>query len=321
MNRNSWLLILVFILGCHSKRVSLRGNTKVDADDFISSFESSRPPFKLTDSIFNGEQDDSDLIGYPVFTQFIPDSVIARHYSHGPKPDIYPVAGLIGDHKINYLFCLSETETKKLLYLLCLDGSGHFINSKMIYPYDPDFHSSVSVDSKFTFNTDRERHGPDGEIYYRKEAFFLNDSGKFNLILTESNEPSAHPAAVPNPIDTLPKKHRLSGDYLLDKRNIVSIRDGKNASWFLFFIHFEKEGGSCVGELKGEARFNSGSTGRYHSSKDPCTIDFNFNGNKVEIKEVEGCGNHRDIKCFFEGSYPRKKETKSRQAITRKKRS
>jgi hypothetical protein len=26
------------------------------------------------------------------------------------------------------------------------------------------------------------------------------------------------------------------------------------------------------------------------------------------MKEVEGCGNHRDIKCFFEGTYPRKKE-------------
>jgi len=306
--------------GCHSKRVSLRGNTKVDADDFISSFETARPPFKLTDSIFNIDQNDSDLIGYKVFTQFIPDSVIGRHYSHGPKPNIYPIAGLIGDHKVNYLFCLSETDTKKLLYLLCLNGSGHFINSKMIYPFDPDFRSSVSLDSKFTFNTDREHRGPDGEIYYRKEAFFLNDSGKFNLILTESNEPYLRTSAVPNPIDTLPKKHKFSGDYELDKKNIVSIRDGRSTSGFLFFIHFEKDGGICNGELKGEARFNSASTARYHSSKDPCTIDFSFTGNRVEIKEVEGCGNHRDIKCFFEGIYPKKKETRLRKAVSKKKR-
>jgi hypothetical protein len=28
------------------------------------------------------------------------------------------------------------------------------------------------------------------------------------------------------------------------------------------------------------------------------------------MKEVEGCGSYRDIKCFFEGSFPKKKEVK-----------
>jgi hypothetical protein len=30
------------------------------------------------------------------------------------------------------------------------------------------------------------------------------------------------------------------------------------------------------------------------------------------MKELEGCGNHRDIKCFFEGSFARQKEIKKK---------
>jgi hypothetical protein len=30
------------------------------------------------------------------------------------------------------------------------------------------------------------------------------------------------------------------------------------------------------------------------------------------MKELEGCGNHRDIKCFFEGVYIKQKELKKK---------
>jgi hypothetical protein len=30
------------------------------------------------------------------------------------------------------------------------------------------------------------------------------------------------------------------------------------------------------------------------------------------MKELGGCGNHRDIKCFFEGVYSKRKEIKAK---------
>jgi hypothetical protein len=37
-------------------------------------------------------------------------------------------------------------------------------------------------------------------------------------------------------------------------------------------------------------------------------LEFNFTAKTVSMKEVQGCGNYRDIKCFFDGTYVRKKE-------------
>ena len=94
------------------------------------------------------------------------------------------------------------------------------------------------------------------------------------------------------------------------------MRDGKSGSSFVFFVHFEKDNGDCKGELKGEAKLISPVLAHYKSSADPCSIQFSFSGNNtvVHMKELEGCGNHRDIKCFFEGDYTRQKEIKAKPA-------
>jgi hypothetical protein len=88
----------------------------------------------------------------------------------------------------------------------------------------------------------------------------------------------------------------------------VSFRDGRKAGTLLFFIHFEKDNGTCNGELKGDAVLGPGNTAKFTENNGTCSIDFMFNGNTVRIKELEGCGSYRDIKCFFEGSYTRKKK-------------
>ena len=81
-----------------------------------------------------------------------------------------------------------------------------------------------------------------------------------------------------------------------------------------FFVHFEKDNAECVGELKGTARMISPTKAYYKAVGNPCTIEFTFNGPAVVMKEIEGCGSYRDIKCFFEGTYPRKKEKPSKKS-------
>ena len=150
---------------------------------------------------------------------------------------------------------------------------------------------------------------PDGRTLFVRTVYVYNAEGVFTLIMKESNEGKPKTAQIYNPIDTFAHKHKFTGDYLQDKRNFISFRDGKNNSVIRFFVHFEKDNGNCKGELKGEARFVSSTIARYIANGDPCSLEFNFNEKNVRMKELEGCGNHRDIRCYFDGVYIKHKET------------
>jgi hypothetical protein len=193
--------------------------------------------------------------------------------------------------------------------VLGFDRSGHF---KAMLPLvfqdeDPDVSYFSSMDNKYTITVNRQ-HRERGQQLYKKSVYVFNeDSGSFTLIMTESNEEQSQPQPVYNPIDTFPHKHKFTGDYVQDKRNFISIRDGRNNNVIRFFVHFEKEKGTCVGELKGEARFVSANAARYSANGDPCSLLFTFTDRNVRMKELEGCGNHRGIRCYFEGVYNKRK--------------
>ena len=173
---------------------------------------------------------------------------------------------------------------------------------------DPETSQSAAMDNKYTVSVNSQRRKSNGQLTYKRDAYVYNNVGVYTLILTETNEDVASRSEIINPLDSLPKKNKLSGDYVADKRNFVSMRDGRHNSQLRFFVHFEKEGGTCKGELRGEASLTSPNVAVYRESGDPCVLQFTFGSNAVSMKEVQGCGNYRDIKCFFEGTYPRKKE-------------
>ena len=53
-----------------------------------------------------------------------------------------------------------------------------------------------------------------------------------------------------------PSTNKFSGDYIADKRNYISVRDGKNALTYAFFIHFEKNNGNMCRRIKRHDEFN-----------------------------------------------------------------
>jgi hypothetical protein len=165
------------------------------------------------------------------------------------------------------------------------------------------------MDRRYSVIRNRTRRKTDGSLVYNKSVYVYNTAGVFTLILTESNE-AVEQKEVYNPIDTLPRKNPLSGNYVRDKKNFISIRDGRRAGQLLFFVHIEKGGGDCTGELKGELDLVKPTIAQYRKADDHCELEFSFASGSVTMRELEACGNHRGIKCVFDGTFPKKREPK-----------
>ncbi|HMH33918.1 MAG TPA: hypothetical protein VK543_12855 [Puia sp.] len=314
------LFIASFVLvsACKSKKVSLAGNEPVDVHQFIEYFQPIKLPVQFSDTVLARKRSDSLEIAHTVFTQFVPDSVLVRSFGKSIKPKLFPVGKTGTKNEETYIFIKALSPGKKILYVLCFDNSEKFVVAKPLIVLDGESHITwlATMDSKYTLTILRQRK-IEGQVFYKKEAYVFNSAGVFTLILTESNEPKSS-ALVYNPIDTLPRKHKFSGDYVQDKRNFVSVRDWKDGSRMQFFVHFEKDQGTCKGELKGEAKFVGTNLAHYKTSGDGCVMEFAFSASQVRIKELEGCGNHRDIKCFFEGSFEKRKEAKAKPGRKKK---
>lgn len=149
-------------------------------------------------------------------------------------------------------------------------------------------------------------------IALREDFYMVKADGTVTLIMTNSNGPT-NAGQIFNPIDTLPRKNKFSGDYTSGDMSLVSIRDGDDPKSFQFFITFSKDKSNCKGELSGKGRFLSGNRGEYKDNESSCGISFQFSSSRVTIREIGGCGAYRGIKCFFEGSFKKKVEKKMKK--------
>lgn len=301
------ILLTVMIFSCGDTDSGAPGDDALDAGDFIEYFAEVDLPYQVADSTLARVHADS--IRYSIVTRFIPDSVFSRDYKITPR--IYPLARTAEKGKETYLFVKAVQGTKKVIYLICFDKNDEFLNAMPIVrsTSEKNATSYSSLDKKFQITTYRERKNASGDIIYKRNVYIYNSGGNvFSLILTEPNVEMIETTI--NPIDTFPRKNKLAGDYIKNNENILSIRDGRNANELNFFVHFEKDKGNCVGELKGTARMISPTIARYKANGNPCALEFIFGANSVTMKETGGCGSYRDIKCFFEESFPRKKPAK-----------
>ena len=300
------VLLLVLCAGCKGKKTMLEHSDTVD--DFIELFPESRLPFEVTDVMLNKKETDTSInIEWTDFTRFVPDSVLVQQFGK-LKPVIYPLGKAILKNAETYLFVKAVTAAKKTGFILAFDKNKKFsaslplINTgKNAMPY-----RRGAMDSKYTITQTYEQKEEDGTVNELKNVYILNmEAHEFSKIVTDEGI-SNQVQDVINPIDTFSRKGNFAGDYIKDKRNYVSVRDGKDPSVLLFFVHFEKNGGECTGELKGEAVVSGAKSAIYRGIGNPCVLELSFNGNRLTLKETEACGSYRDIKCFFEGSYTRK---------------
>lgn len=303
---------IAIVFSCKHKKPSLSGEDPVEVSDFIDFFPPVKLPFTFGDTVFGKKDKDSLLISYKVFTQFAPDSVLAKTFGKTTKMKIYPMGRVNVSGAETYLFAKIIATDKKAAYILGFDKKNNFISAMPVLKLDQyvSTSQSVTMDSRYTITKSLIRKNGDGSISEGKDVYILNaDAGNFMLIMTDALDDK--PTEIINPIDTLPRKNKIAGDYTAGKMNLVSIRDGRKSDRISFFIHFEKNNGECAGELKGEALLKSANLAEYRANGDPCSLQFIFSASSISLKEIEACGSHRGLRCLFDGNFVRKKEIKA----------
>lgn len=305
------ILLLLILGGYKEKKIDFSGDVPVKEKDFIAAFKPLPLPYSLLDTNINSSADSLSM-GIKVLQQFIPDSAFTIILGKNRKVTIKPV-GKIKKEKENYLLTLMSTKSESKLVVFVLDAKSKFLGVKELMSSkdrEDGYQHAVSINKEPTFILVKEKTIKETTLFTRT-GWVYNNAGFFMVVITDSNEDPKKQQII-NPIDTLPRKNKWSGDYIKDKKSYVSIRDGKDLNSYTFFIHFEKNEGACIGELKGTMKVKSATTAIYTANADPCIIDFNFEGSEVTVKEQGSCGNHRGIKCFFNDSFQKKREPKQK---------
>jgi hypothetical protein len=295
--------VLLLLASCKDKKNPPAAGVVSDKNDFFTSFKTLKLPTEIKDSTIL--KNDSVSIGYAVLHQFVPDSILHSYLPDTAKSRITPVGRIEKEGNTYLLIQFAAKKTAKL-------GVFVFKNKKLV-AHQPlenersgEYNNTLSINKEPTFILSREK-STGNNFFYTKTGYAFNEELRgFLVIINETNEPSSATAVI-NPLDTLPALRKWSGDYAVNDKNFISIRDGRSENVYNFFIYFEKDKGECKAELKGELTLQSKDKAVFSKNGDPCIIEFGFTENTVKVKEQGSCGNHRGIKCYFNDTYKRKK--------------
>lgn len=308
------LITLILLFSCGKKAKDINAVEEISSQDFVAAFDERTLPTQFTQKDLAQKENDSTYIKTAVISRFVPDSLFKKQLGSLKGIRFYRKGRFTAEEtEETYLFLTAEKTGAKQVYVLCFNKDDAYSTGMLLMEKtnDPRVNKEGSVDKRLTITRNSSKAGSDGKLYYNKSVYVYNTEGLFNLILTESNEP-VEEKVVFNPIDTLPQKNVLSGDYALDKKNFISVRDGGKKGRLLFFIHIEKQGGYCDGRLRGTITEVQPRVYHYNKADDHCIMAFTFSGKSLQVKELEACGNHRGVKCSFDGRYPKKVVAKKR---------
>lgn len=306
------IVLIGFVLwSCNSEK---KDDDGFSFEKFSELFPSEQTSYQLTEAALLSNKDTTGIRSAE-FEAFISDSVKKKLFGKPGKVKYIALARVKAPEKTSYYIVKAISGNKRVALLLPFTNDQFDVTFPFLVPDNDGTTTQTStVDKSNAIIKTISKKKPGGETAEGREVYqYVPEAKQFTLLLTN---PINNTAELINPIDTLSKKHKYSGDYLKDKKNFVSIRDGRSANELLLFIHIED--GDCTGEIKGTVLLTSSSAGVYRQSGDPCELSFQFKGNSVVLKEGGGCGSRRGLDCSFDGTYAKKKEAKPK---TTKKRS
>ncbi len=304
------LFAIFLIASCKNDEASLSGDTQVTYDAFAKAFQPLNLPMRIYDTSVQNAGDTA-TISYAAISGIVPDSVLQTFKKEKEKSQnirFHAVGKKESSTNQFYLLTMQHGKNSWLIVFVFDKDKKFLAYQKLLAKTNPDDYShNVFITTEPAFIISREKTGKDNtSLYSRNSIAYSASSHHFITVMKDSNE-NPESIAVINPLDTLPQKNKYSGNYVEDKRNYISLRDGKDEHSYQFFIHFEKNDGDCTGELKGVMQMTDSKNAIYQQKGDVCVIDFSFDGKRIMVKERGNCGNHRGIKCFFDDEYVKKK--------------
>ncbi|MBS0027879.1 hypothetical protein ACTJJ0_04380 [Chitinophaga sp. 22321] len=313
MKRFLLLLLAIGVLAaCKSKKKSGKGDEPMTFEDFQALFTPGNLPYKLTPDTLQLKLADSLSLDTAAI-KFLPDTLTKGDFTRNEPVKYFPLQRIPGS-VVDYMTVKAAGRAQSVGYLCFLDKKGKYMSRIRVANTGSADGTlmSLQIDSKNVIKISSEKRLSGSRSALREDFYMVNADGTVTLIMTNSNGPT-NAGQIFNPIDTLPRKHKFSGDYTSGDMSIVSIRDGEDAKSFQFFITFSKDNGSCKGELSGKGHYLAGNRGEYKDKESSCGISFQFSAGRVNIREIGGCGAYRGIKCFFEGGFVKKAEKKKKK--------
>ncbi len=314
MPKGLLIITLLFLFACGEKKTDLSGNTPIKINDFNKVFKAAELPVTMTDSNLE-KYADTLTIGRKALAQFVPDSVVEKIIAlKNEKAVLHPLIRIEKEEEY-YLLLNVQHPKKQEIAVVVFSKKNKYLDYKIITDFSEEnktsklYGKTLSINREPSFLVEENKLGADNALTYEKKGWAYTDSS-FRLIYFDSNKKPESKQVI-NPIDTLSMNNELSGDYARDSKNFISLRDlGPNK--YQFFLHFEKKEGSCTGELKGVLNFTK-NTATFNEKGDPCIIHFKINGNVISIKEEGNCGNHRNMTCYFNDEYDKKRRPKKKK--------
>ncbi len=311
-----WLAVLCCVMACSEKKTDFSGNTPLKINDFNKVFKTVELPISISDSNLSKLRDTIE-IGAKALGQFVPDSVVENIIpAKDQKAVLYPLLKIEKEAEY-YLMLNVHRPTKDEIAVVVFSKKNVYLDYKIITSFlvehkgSRHYGKSVSINKEPTFLVEENKMDEENVLVYEKNGWAFTEN-HFRLIYFDSNKKPESKTII-NPLDTLATNYVYSGDYARDAKNFISLRDFTGvANKYQFFIHFEKKEGTCVGELKGLLNFNKNQA-TYTEKGDPCIIHFTISGQIIKIKEDGNCGNHRNMTCYFNDSYDKKRKPKKKK--------
>lgn len=304
MNRVGFVIIALVLFSCNNKKSGEEGSG-FSYSEFSGLFKASSLPYQVTDADVLSNKD-TTVIRTADFTKFISDSIRTGLFGKN-KVKYIAMAKLSRSKNTNYYIVKAIGGNKRVVLLLPFtDGKFDLVFPLLIPDADGTTSQVSSIDKSNGIVKMVSQRKTGGVVAEGRDVYqYVPEAKQFTLVLTN---PLNNTAEVINPIDTLSRKSKYAGDYVKDKSNFVSVRDGRNPSQIMVFIHIGK--GDCTGEIKSEMLMTSTTTAVYRQGGDPCSLSLKFTSNSVTLTEGGGCGSRRGLDCSFDGTFARKKEAK-----------
>lgn len=301
MKKIGIVLFSLVLFSCKSKKAETESGFSYES--FSDLFKTAQLPYQITDADV-ASMKDTAMIRSAEFGKFIADSLKTKLFGRNAKIKYVALAKIKSAKNTIYYIVKAVTVNQRTALLLPFtNGQYDAAFPFLVLDDDPTTTQVSSIDKSNGIVQSISQKKAGGTTAEGRNVYqYVPEAKTFTLLLTN---PLNYKAEVINPIDTLPRKNKLSADYVKDKKNFVSVRDGRSANQLMVFIHIED--GDCTGEIKSEMLLTSPTTAVYRQSGDPCGLTLRFTSNSVTLKEEGGCGSRRGIDCSFDGTYPRKK--------------